>query len=1138
MLQKERTAIVFTANTPHLAHANLMLSSLRDKEKGNFQGDIWVISTGLSVRAKNYLDSIGVKYLVSSLDSLKEWKYWKEVAEVQPEYEVHLQDKSEEESLNLAFEAYRNKRMSKLIILDWIKKFADKYDFIALCDNDLFFQKDVHELFEKNYDENVDKLYYWQEENEMLPGTPLWRKNYHYSYRHDATHLDFGKHEINIGFVMAKPKVMYDVFEDVKKSFYSLNIELFTKHSWHDQDLVRLNKAKYPERYQLICEGDIVHICNGGMKVIEEKYPGAFFHKKNGNKPYIIHFAGGTWENYYSIKSTYMVDVDDFYYNNELKETYDVIRKGSFSNLFDKTSDKYYTVQNKTSREGCRREWIKLSGNGKKKLLFIGWLSTATHKSTDKAIPDFFNNDIYDIAVLHGNVTNRDVQKMYEEFPIIIAQLTRVIKDPYLVRTYGMRLPDVPEWLYDDIIKSTMVEYGCSLREATAVANLIYLYFSEALDFYMPDLVCLWGYLSPWGKMIQDLCKWKGIPICSLEWGILPGTVAVDFNGHMAESWVAKKSSYFNELPLNDDDILHGKNYLDIAIKPELSRNVACELDANIQRKIDKMKTQGKKIILYIESNSAHSGNVLSDVERARLHSHIYEDDGQAYNKILEICKKHKDWHILYKPHPISITRGIKTKIDDEYTTVIYQGGLNESLKMADVSVTILSQSAYVSLINNIPTLLLGRLQLNDSGAAYILQKEDELEEIMENALRNGYTMEQKTKFLEHVSRALKYYVFSANELVNARDSYQLGQTIIDIIEGKQADYYQYEREGYSLQQKKENNNEKLPKVSVIMPIYNGEEYLAQCINSICRQTLTSLELICINNGSTDNTQEILEYFAAHDKRIKIHYQDEPNQRLARNWGYANAKGKYVYLMDSDDYLDINALEKLVDIAESKGADLLYFFFREVKTDLNSVRPRPRWYSYRRFFPEQKVFKLEEEYYKFFIQYPFPWAKLMRRDFVIDNQLLFDLDCSNFDDNPHNLRSLLASKNAYVCNEQFYNFRIHEKSMTQSKNPRITGMIDAIRIMNEIYQSNMCYNEYAKWYVPYKIHLVGWAWDLVPEEMQREYYEKIADLFYEEDDMYFQDDFVWSYYEMPSQAYRDRVKKMLTMTYESYVEEV
>ncbi len=1139
MLEKRKTAIIFTANTSHLAHANLMLDSLRDKYKGNFQGDIWVISTGLSTRAKNFLDSIDVKYLISSLSSLNKWKYWKQVAEVQPQYEELIQEKSKEESLQIAFESYRNKRMSKLIILDWIEKFGSNYDFIALCDNDLYFQKDIHKLFEQVYKEEVEKIYYWKEENEMFPGTPLWRKNFHYSYRYDATNLDFGKNEINIGFIMAKPSIMYQVFCDVKNSFFNLNIELFTKHNWHDQDLVRLNKAKNPERYELIQEGEIVHICNGGIKVIEEKYPQEFYHLKTKEKPYVIHFAGGTWEKYYSIKSTYMIDPDDYYFSQELKEEYDIIRKGSFQNLFDNVTDKYFTEENKKSKLDSRKEWINLSNNGKKKIVFIGWLATATHKSTIDAIPDFFNHDLYDIAILNGNVTGREQRKLYEDFPIILAQLTRIIKDPYLVRTYGYKLPNVPEGLYNDIIKSTIVEYDCTERQATAVANLVYLYFAEALDFYKPDLVCLWGFLSPWGKMIRDICKWKKIPICSLEWGILPGTVAFDFCGHMAESWVSQKSGYFNSLPLNEIDLKTAEEYLLNANNPQFSRNLPQNITEDVYKKISRLKKFGKKIILYMESNSAHSGNTLFDMERASIHSSFFSDDKEAYQYLCQLCKNHEDWHILYKPHPISITRGIKTNIDKKNTTIIYQGGLSEVFSLADVSITILSQGAYVSLVNNIPTILLGRLQLNDSGAAYVLEEKENLELIIENALIDGFTKIMRQYFVEHVARVLKYYVFKANSQVQARDSYELGKTIIDIITGEQEDYYKYERQNYckQLSDKKLTRNEN-PIVSIIMPVYNSEEYLATCINSICSQTLTSFELICINNGSTDKSQEILDYFALHDSRIRIYNQEKPNQRAARNLGYDCAKGKYVYLIDSDDYLDVNALETLVDIADNKNADLLYFFFREVKTDFNSVRPRPRWYSYRRFFPEEKVFQMQEEHYKFFIQYPFPWAKLIKRELIMENHLYFDLECSNFDDNPHNLRVLLNAKNIYICNEQFYNFRIHDKSMTQSKNSRIIGMLDAVQIMNEIYDEFDCYDVYAKWYVPYKIHLLAWAWDLLPEELQEEYFNKLKKLFFDKDKEYFVNDFVWSYYEMPSSVYYKRIEDMLSQNYEQFKEEM
>ncbi|RRK33731.1 glycosyltransferase [Schaedlerella arabinosiphila] len=861
MLNKKRTAVVFTANTPHVAHASLMLDSLKDENKGNFQGDIWVISTGLSVRAQNFLDSIGVKFLINRLSSLNEWKNWKLVAESIPEYEEFINEKDREESLKQAFEIYRNKRMSKLIILDWVKKFGDSYDFIALCDNDLYFQRDVHSLFEYYYSQDADRIYYWQEENEMLPGTSLWEKNFHYSSRYDASKLEFGKNEINIGFIMGSVNILYQVFCDVKIDFFYLDIELFTKYKWHDQDLVRLNRAKHPERYALVQEGAIVHICNGGMKVVEEKYPQEFYHLRTGEKPFVIHFAGGNWKPY-SIKPPYVIEPDNYYFSQELKEQYDVIRKGSFQNLFDDTTDKYFTEQNKESKINARREWIKLAKNGKRKILIV---------SNIEAVPNNIDFDLYDIVVTGKNIIEKNPNIVYEDFPIILQDINLIIKDQYLVRTYGMQLPNIPDEFYQEMIRPVITENNHTVRETMAVTNLFFLYLSDMLAFYRPELVFILGFLKPWENIIKNICQWRGI--------------------------------------------------------------------------------------------TAH-------------------------------CP--------------------------------------EGLKLPE-----------------------------------------------------GLTF----------------------------DSYcdRIGENRIEAV--------------------------KDPIVSVIMPVYNSEMYLSASINSICRQTLTSFELICINNGSTDDSQAILDYFAAYDLRIRIHYQEEPNQRAARNWGYTHAKGKYVYLIDSDDYLDANALETLVNVAENKNADLVYFFFREVRTDLNTVRPRPRWYSYRRFFPDDQVFKMEQKYYKFFIQYPFPWAKLIRRDLVLENQLYFDLDCSNFDDNPHNLKVLFSAQNVYVYNGQLYNFRIHNKSMTQSKSPRIMGMIDAIRLMNEIYKKFNSYDLYARWYVPYKIHLVAWAWDMVPDELREIYFANVKKMFFPKDEKFFQDDFVWSYYEMPNQAFLNRVREMLSQSYEKFIEE-
>ena len=126
------------------------------------------------------------------------------------------------------------------------------------------------------------------------------------------------------------------------------------------------------------------------------------------------------------------------------------------------------------------------------------------------------------------------------------------------------------------------------------------------------------------------------------------------------------------------------------------------------------------------------------------------------------------------------------------------------------------------------------------------------------------------------------------------------------------------------------------PKVSVIIPVYNVEQYLKQCLDSIINQTLKEIEIICVNDASPDNSINILKSYANHDKRIKIfEHAENAGLSVARNTGLLNAKGKYVYFMDSDDLLDLKAIELSYEICEEYTLDVLTFD-AEVFTDIYS----------------------------------------------------------------------------------------------------------------------------------------------------------------------------------------------------------
>ncbi len=114
-------------------------------------------------------------------------------------------------------------------------------------------------------------------------------------------------------------------------------------------------------------------------------------------------------------------------------------------------------------------------------------------------------------------------------------------------------------------------------------------------------------------------------------------------------------------------------------------------------------------------------------------------------------------------------------------------------------------------------------------------------------------------------------------------------------------------------------------KVSVIIPVFNVEKYLEECINSILAQTLNDIEIICINDGSTDNSLNILKSYAENYSNVKVIDQLNGGLSCARNRGLQEATGEYVYFMDSDDLLTSFALSELYLICKEKNLDILYF---------------------------------------------------------------------------------------------------------------------------------------------------------------------------------------------------------------------
>lgn len=111
-------------------------------------------------------------------------------------------------------------------------------------------------------------------------------------------------------------------------------------------------------------------------------------------------------------------------------------------------------------------------------------------------------------------------------------------------------------------------------------------------------------------------------------------------------------------------------------------------------------------------------------------------------------------------------------------------------------------------------------------------------------------------------------------------------------------------------------------KLSIIVPVYNVEKYLSKCLESLIHQTLQDIEIICVDDGSTDSSLEILKSFAKTDSRIKVFSQKNQGQSAARNLALKHAKGEYLGFVDSDDWVDLDYFEKLYRVAKSSNCDI------------------------------------------------------------------------------------------------------------------------------------------------------------------------------------------------------------------------
>jgi glycosyltransferase involved in cell wall biosynthesis len=234
-----------------------------------------------------------------------------------------------------------------------------------------------------------------------------------------------------------------------------------------------------------------------------------------------------------------------------------------------------------------------------------------------------------------------------------------------------------------------------------------------------------------------------------------------------------------------------------------------------------------------------------------------------------------------------------------------------------------------------------------------------------------------------------------------------------------------------------------VPKISIIVPIYKTEKYIARCLESLVNQTFRDIEIICINDGSPDNSPAICEEYAKKDDRIIILSQTNQGLSAARNTGLLHARGKYIQFCDSDDFFDLTMCEKMYNIISTTNADIAV-------SDVNVVYDGISFWGDESYFrvPFRGISTITDATFKQINV--FAWNKIYKKDLLDKFNITFPYGLY-YEDAGFLFKYLMVSKTICCINDPLYNYICRADSiMEETCNNRPDYAIDHIYVIQDV----------------------------------------------------------------------------------------
>lgn len=252
-----------------------------------------------------------------------------------------------------------------------------------------------------------------------------------------------------------------------------------------------------------------------------------------------------------------------------------------------------------------------------------------------------------------------------------------------------------------------------------------------------------------------------------------------------------------------------------------------------------------------------------------------------------------------------------------------------------------------------------------------------------------------------------------------------------------------------------------MPKVSVVIPVYNVEKYLRQCMDSVVNQTLRELEIIAVDDGSTDSSGAILDEYAAADPRVKVIHKANGGYGIGMNTGFDAATGEYIGIVESDDYADPEMFEILYNRAKSQNLDVVksgfYYYWSQPEERNEKVVIASAVMANRTLCPRTE-FQAPMEKVEVFNIKPTIWSAIYRRDFIRQNHIRFnETPGASYQDAGFNFKVWTCANRIQLLQECFLHYRQDNEASSIHSPGKVYCIADEYREMDRFLREEKPY---------------------------------------------------------------------------------